>query len=632
MPNPSTPQDLRRANRNTLWASLFVEELVRGGVSVACVSPGSRSTPLTLALARQPGMTVYTLLDERGAAFFALGLAKSAGQPVALVCTSGTAAANYLPAVVEAHLSRVPLILLTADRPPLLREVGAGQTIDQLKLFGGAVRWFFEVGEPVMRPEDLRHLRGLAARAIHESCGAHPGPVHLNFPFRKPLEPEQVPGDVPLELEVHAAAGDAPYSRGYAAAPALPPPNVVRALAARVAAAPRGLILCGPRDPVPRPGTGTAPGARRWEDPARAEGEWAAAITRLAEHTGYPVLTEPPAGLHAGPHASSHLIRYSEALLRHAPFRTALQPQLILRFGAMPTPRHVEVLLEEHPECPRLVVHPSGAWLEPTHGPAEFITADPAAFCRALADSLVRMRTDPEWLARFQRAEVQAEQAVREAFSAPEPEGLADHWFEGRVYWELAPLLPEGTRQFTASSMPVRDLAYFAPRTPKPLRHLVSRGANGIDGTLSTALGMAASGFLLEPPSRPAVLITGDVAFLHDANALAAAKQYRPPLLVVLINNDGGGIFEFLPIREWAPAYEAHFGTPHGTDFSALCAAHDIPHHRPGTWGEFRTRAAQALAEGGTQVLEIRTQRARNREQHARLWAAVARALEGRNP
>ncbi|MDH5753062.1 MAG: 2-succinyl-5-enolpyruvyl-6-hydroxy-3-cyclohexene-1-carboxylic-acid synthase, partial [Deltaproteobacteria bacterium] len=541
------------ANRNTLWATVFVEELARSGVCEAVISPGSRSTPLTLALAAHDGIKTYNIIDERGAGFFALGLAKTAGRPVALVCTSGTAAANYLPAVQEASLSRVPLLALTADRPPLLRDAGAAQTIDQLKLFGDGVRWFAEVGEPVMAEEDLRRLRSLAARAVYESCRLPPGPVHLNFPFRKPLEPREVPGDVPAELLAacmahEQAAGAGAYLAGVSAPPPPLEASLAEKLAGDISAAERGLIICGPRDTVPRRTPGVGEGS--WEDPTldwEREGE---ALAALAAATGYPVLTEPPAGLHAGSHDKSNLVPHADSLLRGREFRDWLlrePPELILRFGSMPTLMPVERLLKEHPSCPVITVNPSGAWLSPTHHGGLVIQADPALFSQGVCQALKALRSGgtgkadtarTAWRERFTTAGRRAGEALAEAMAALEQEGQP--WFEGRVFSELAPLLPQGCRVFTASSMPVRDLASFTPLTPARVRYLVSRGANGIDGTLSTALGMAAAPAGDSPAN---VLVTGDLALLHDANALAAAARHRLPLLVVLVNNDGGGIF-----------------------------------------------------------------------------------------
>ena len=621
----------RFANRNTLWASLFLEELARGGVTSVCISPGSRSTPLALAAAHTPGLEIHLVLDERSAGFFALGQAKASGRPVALICTSGTAAVNLHPAVVEAHMSATPLVILTADRPPVLRDVGEGQTIDQLNLYGSAVRWFHEVGEPVMEAKDLRNLRTLAARALSAASLAPAGPVHLNFPFRKPLEAQQIPGDIPPALRTVVEESDAPelpYGQLHPS-PGIPPQETIRLLASRIRAAPRGLILCGPIN--------TPLGSSSSE--SAGKNSWPEALTRLAERCGYPILAEPPSGLMGGPHDRSHVIPHTEAILRHEKFRRGSAPELILRFGAMPTPRQIEVLLDEHPNCPVVVVDPGGRWRDPTHHPGSLVVADPTLFCNALAESLGGLPPDGEdreraaWLARFQTAGRLAGEAIAEAFSAPLPEGLGDAWFEGRVLAELEGLLPDGALLCTASSMPVRDLAYFFPLGAKRIHHQVNRGANGIDGTLSAALGATAAARALGPGEEatqaPTVLVTGDLAFLHDANGLHIARQYGLPLTIVLINNNGGGIFEMLPIAEYGETYETYFGTPHGIDFAAFCAGYGISHRLPADWTEFRETVRGAIASPEPMVIEVRTDRVQNRLQHGAIWSAVAARLEG---
>ncbi|MCZ6558843.1 MAG: 2-succinyl-5-enolpyruvyl-6-hydroxy-3-cyclohexene-1-carboxylic-acid synthase [SAR324 cluster bacterium] len=612
------PDSLNRANRNTLWASIFVEELCRGGVQTACISPGSRSTPLVMALAAHSGIKTYPIIDERSAGFFALGHAKVTGRPVALVCTSGSAAANFHPAVIEAAYGQVPLLVLTADRPPHLRETGAGQTIDQLKLYGNAVRWFFEVGAPRMHRENLRHLRALAARALFEACKHPPGPVHLNFPFSKPLEPSPVPDDVPGDLMADQAPvprgeGGGAYSLGTVSATAAAP-HTLRRIADQLRGAPAGLIVCGPM-PAHHNGAG--------------EAEWPHALASLARLAGYPILAEPPSQVRCGPHETSQVIAHGEAILRAPAFRARLKPQLMLRFGSMPTSRQVEVLLEEHPDCPVLLVNEAGTWLEPTHNPTEVISAEPAAFCLSLAEALAghkqplaghKQPLAVQWLDAFREADRIAAAAIREEFAQMESGG--NGWFEGRVFTELAELLPGHTLLYTANSMPVRDLEAFTPVTPTAVRYLVNRGANGIDGTLSSALGAAAA--LREAGGGPAVLVTGDLAFYHDANGLLAAGRNDLNLTVILINNNGGGIFAMLPISQFGETYETLFGTPHGIDFEKLAAAYGVSVLRPGGWAEFRDMVRESLSAEGTQVIEIFTDRTDNRLHHQRVWEAVA--------
>jgi len=608
----TSPPEL--ANRNTLWATVFVDELHRAGVDTACIAPGSRSAPLVLALARHGGFRPLTVIDERSAGFFAVGHGKATGRPVALVCTSGTAAANFHPAVLEAAHAGVPLIVLTADRPPQQRDTGAGQTIDQLRLYGPAVRWFCEVGLPELTPSALAHLRVLADRAVFEALRPPAGPVHLNFPFEKPLEPTPVPGDVPPEL---ARAALSPAHRGprrrVVPPLAAPPADAVARVAGLVRERERGLIVCGPH--MPAQALAGAVG----------DGAWPAAVAALARHTDYPVLAEPASQVRGGPHDKSDVIAHGEALLRARVFRERLAPELVLRFGGAPTAAAVETLLAEHPDCPVVLVEEGGRWLEPTHHPGEVIAAEPTAFCQALAEALSGERVDTRWRAGLRQADRLAAAAMRATW-----ESWGEEWFEGRVFDELAALLPPGAVMHTASSMPVRDLDAFWPVTATPVLHLVNRGTNGIDGTLSAAAGAAAAA--RTAGRGPTVLVTGDLAFHHDANGLQAIADQALPLTIVLLNNGGGGIFAMLPIADYGEPYETHFGTPHRIDFAALSAAYGVPHVLPASWAEFREQVRAGLAGPGPRVIELRTDRVRNREQHRAIWAAVAERLAAAFP
>lgn len=586
-----------QANKSTLWAAVFVEELVRAGVKTACVAPGSRSTPLTFALAAHQEMETLIHLDERACGFFALGHAKATGLPVVLVCTSGSAAANFHPAVLEASHGEVPLLVLTADRPPHLRGNGAAQSTDQIHLFGNAVRWFFEVGEPVMADPDLRNLRTLAGRAFGLANGPRPGPVHLNFPFRKPLEPTPLPGDIPENLtDRHALAMEGLYRQPFAQlAPSggAPHPDSLNQVARWVTETQRGLIVCGPA----LPGNGKV--------------EWGAELAELALATGFPVLTEPPSGVHSGPHVTPHFLGTGELFLGSPTFRNKLSPQLVIRFGSMPTSKQFEVLLEATPGARLVVVNPGGTWNEPTAHPALIMTADPGAFCQALTRQLPGPPPgSDQWLDAFKEAEKITRETINTYLETQEG------WFEGRVHAELAALMPPASLQFTASSMPIRDLEIFTPVSQKPVRHLVNRGLNGIDGTISSALGAAGA---VGACGTPALLVIGDVAFQHDATGLFAAMRHNISLTIVLINNGGGGIFAFLPIAGFGQTYEEFFGTPHNIDFQPLCKAYNVPLERPANWVAFRQAVKDALQTPGTQVIEVITERASNKALHQQL-------------
>jgi 2-succinyl-5-enolpyruvyl-6-hydroxy-3-cyclohexene-1-carboxylate synthase len=515
-------------NRTFAPLQAFVDELARCGLRHAVTSPGSRNAPLILTLAGHPQIDAVSVIDERSAGFVALGMAKASGRPVAVTTTSGTAAVNLHPAVVEAWEARVPLIVLTADRPPELRGVGAGQAIDQLSLYGGAAKWFVEVGTHEPGRETAIHHRALGCRAWWTAKGGRPGPVHLNFALREPLAP--APDDLPAEDWAGRADGR-PWTevREHASAPHA---DDVHALAARIAAAPRGVIVCGPTD----------------EDVAEP-------AARLAAECGWPVLAEPTSGARCGDHDRSHVVAHYDVLLRVGRFAREHAPELSLRVGDTPTSKPLRELLAR---TPQVVLDPHAAWHEPTRRAELLLHAAAAPSLDALAAAL-EMRSaerDPGWVASWRRADALVPPALAEA---PDP-------FEPKVLAGLEPALPDDALVWVSSSMPVRDLEAYFPQSPKRLRFLANRGANGIDGVVSSALGAAlASG-------RPTWLVTGELALLHDVGGLLAARRAGVELEIVCLNNGGGAIFDFLPVAEHAEPelYEEHIATPAGVDPRAI--------------------------------------------------------------
>ncbi len=588
------------SNRNTVWASAIAEELSRAGVRVACISPGSRSTPLALALHAHPAIETIVHVDERSGGFFALGVAKRSHTPVALLCTSGTAAANYFPAAIEAFYSGVSLVILTADRPPELRDCGAGQAIDQLKLYGGCVRWFFELGTPEISAEKLRFLRATIGRAVATAAGAGetpPGPIHLNVPFADPLVPEKVSGDIPLHLPETAGTAWWGRDRGLAYSQAIAgqvvlDANVLAVLANQILSHPRGAIAVGVWDAPPGFG---------------------AAVDRLARATGYPLLAEPPGLARMG-----WALGYYDGFLRSPAFRATHLPELLLRFGALPTAKSLRQWLEAAPDCQHIVVG-NGNYSNPAHAPIQIVRADPVAFCDQLARYLELYALpgwqDKEWRFGFERAEMAAARAIAEVM------GATEDLFEAKIYAELGQWLPESVLLYVASSMPIRDLEAFF-RSPHPIGVLSNRGANGIDGTLSSALGAAWRS------DRPVVLICGDLAFYHDLNGLLAAKRYAIDLTVVLIDNNGGGIFELLPIAQYDVPFEELFATPHNLDFAPIVRAYGCDYIPVRDWGHFRTAVLDSLQQPGTQVICISCDRQQDKQRRAELWQHVVAAVE----
>ena len=569
-------------NRTYAPLQAIVDELARCGMRHAVTSPGSRNAPVALTLAAEQRIDAVSVIDERAAGFMALGMAKASGLPVAVTCTSGTAAANLLPAVVEAHEARVALIVLTADRPPELRDVGAGQAIDQIKLFGSAAKWFVEVGNGEPGRDWATHLRALACRAWWTAGGGRPGPVHLNLPLREPLAPvrEELeaadwqgrPDGRPwVELREHSYAPDA---------------GDVQALAERIAAAPRGAIVCG--------GGVDAGGSEGGRGLAGSEVDGssatAQAVTRLAAVTGWPVLAEPTSGVRCGEHDGSHVIAHYDVLLRDGSFAAAMRPQLTLRVGDMPTSKPLREWL---PSSAQVAIDPHAAWHEPTRSAETLLHADPARTCNALTAALEARAgtTDPEWLAAWRAADATVPPALT---AVPDP-------FEPKAYAALEPVLPEGALVWLSSSMPIRYVESFFPRSAKPIRFLSNRGANGIDGVVSSAAGAARA------TGAPAFVLIGEVALLHDLGGLLAARRAGIDVTVVCTDNGGGGIFDFLPLADHADAeaYEDHVATPTGVSAAAIAALASLDHRLATTPAEL-----QAAVAAGPALIELRTDRA----------------------
>jgi 2-succinyl-5-enolpyruvyl-6-hydroxy-3-cyclohexene-1-carboxylate synthase len=561
-------------NRNTLWARAFVDELATAGVDAVCLTPGSRSTPLAAAFDEHDDVTVFGHLDERSSAYFALGRARRTGDVTPLVCTSGTAAANYHPAVVEASQSRVPLLVLTADRPPEIRDSGANQTIDQEKLFGDAVRWYRDVAEPEATPRKLRSLRTTAARALAKATGTPAGPVHLNVPFRKPLEPTPVEGDVPDDLPALAAAGrEGAFVEATQGTPELSEEDL-RDLADRLSE-PRGLVVAGPAD---------APGV----DPE--------AVAAFAHATGFPVLADPLSGVRFGGHVRvTTTVGGYDDFLDPRVTKSWPDPDVVFRFGASPTSKPLRKYLARV-DADQFVVDPAAGWREAEFTATDLVVADPSR----LMGRLSRLLTGPgsaDWRRRFEEAE-SAHRAVLD-----ETDDDEDAFCEGRVLADAFELAPEPSTLFVSNSMPVRDADRFCPPAAKALTVLGNRGASGIDGVVSTALGAGSA------TADDLTLVTGDLAYYHDMNGLLALGRCDLDATVVLVNNDGGGIFHMLPIEDFDPPFTSQFKTPHGLDFAPTADLYDLSFARVegGDRGGFRDAYAEATSSDGAHVIEVVT-------------------------
>jgi 2-succinyl-5-enolpyruvyl-6-hydroxy-3-cyclohexene-1-carboxylate synthase len=553
-------------------AQVLVGELARFGLRDACLSPGSRSTPIALALARHPELRVHVHLDERASAFFALGLAKASNRPVVVACTSGTAAANLLPAVVEASMARVPLIVLTADRPPELRGVGANQAIDQLELFGRYVRWFADAPLPTEGPDSARAWAGLAAQAHGRACS--PGPVHVNLPYREPL----VPAGEGVQLgSVTTAFGGTRVNEG-----ALPVEDDVDGFVHTIRGEQRGVLYLG--------------GLR----------SSSISVVELGKRVGWPVIAEPTSGLRI-----PGTLAAAQFLLSNESFSETHVPDVVVQFGAAPTSR---AALDLVGAARRLViVDPDDVVADP-HRRAERRFVVHAGDLADAAGAGLEERSATAWLAEWVEADARARRTIDETIDA------WDEPYEGRVARDLAASLPNGSTLVVGSSMPVRDLdAYMLPRDG--LRVLANRGASGIDGFVSTALGVAASG-------APMAAYCGDLTLLHDVGSLLWSARRGHDAVLVVPNNDGGVIFSFLAQRE-LPEFEALFTTPHGLDLASVCAAAGAGHARVEWAADLVPALERARVAGGVHVVEVPIDGETDVRRHGEVHAAVAEALHG---
>ncbi len=624
-------------NTNTLWASILVETLQRLGLATAIICPGSRSTPLAVAFAQNEHIEAIPVLDERSASFFALGLARQQGHPVVLLCTSGTAGANFFPAVIEATESRVPLLILTADRPPELRDCNAGQTVDQQKLYGSFPNWYHEVVVPSPELSLLSYLRQTVVHAWERALFPSPGVVHLNFPFRDPLAPipqvSSPDGSHPLQellcldeaaffaevrplrpvrsvlaqnstispkipnipdIPVNLTPSLLPTLEGAAFGPDVrdsaqpPPPNAapLPRVPSRIHVSTppplhpstfpeSGIILAGPAQPY---------------NPY----DYCEAIAHLSKTLGYPILAEGLSPLRNYADLNPYLISTYDSILRDLETAKNLAPQMVIRVGETPTSKLLRAWLSDTQPI-QWLVEESDRNLDPLH----LRTTHLRLSVEQLAMGLSEERISPSpYLKQWCEAELQVQK--RRNQSMEEEESL----IEGKVVWLMSRYLPPETPLFIANSMPIRYMEWFWKPGNRRVQPFFNRGANGIDGTLSTALGMAHG-------NRPGVLLTGDLALLHDTNGFLVGDRLRGHLTIVLINNNGGGIFESLPIAQFEPPFEEFFATPQCVDFMKLCAAYEVEHEAVESWGQLQQRLGN-LPERGIRLLEVRCDRKAN--------------------
>jgi 2-succinyl-5-enolpyruvyl-6-hydroxy-3-cyclohexene-1-carboxylate synthase len=605
-------------NRSALWGRVWIDELARSGVRHAVIAPGSRSTPLTLAAAAHPDIEDLSVIDERSAAFFALGLAQASGRPAVVICTSGTAAGNFLPAVMEADRWGVPLLVLTADRPPSLRDAGDSQAADQVRLYGHHVRWFHDPGVPDTSGVALAAARSAAseawARALGRAGGGRPGPVHLNLPFTKPLEPAAGPAS---EVDPEGGRPDGSAWRRTLAGRAALASGDLETLAARLAGARRPLVLVGALPAVHGDGVGRRLGS---------------ALRTLTAAWPAPVWAEAASQVRLDPGRAATVVGTADALASSETVRRELMPDLVIRLGEAPVGWPLRRWARELAEAgvEQVAVSVDGLRRDPEHAVALQVTADPGLLFEQLAEHWREVgapRLESGWSGRHALADRAARKALDAALG-----GSEDLW-EGTLLTGLVTGLPEDAGLHVSASLPLRDVEIFLPGPAPALELSFNRGLNGIDGVVSAAAGVAWGRRVphLEPPTRQ-VLLIGDVAFAHDLSGLVAAARLRVPFVIVLVDNGGGAIFGELPLAKGehgdGEAFRRHFTTAPGLDVEALCRGVGALYAAPTDLAGFRRAIADALTTAGPAVVHVRVDGDESRRKRRRVIEEMATAAE----
>ena len=571
-------------NRNTVWCDLFVDRLANAGVRYACISPGSRSTALTVAFASNKNITVFPIVDERSSSFFALGLAKKSKSPVAIVTTSGTAVAELYPAIIEAYYQRIPLIVCTADRPPILRNSGANQTINQQNIFANHIRYFFDAGLPNLKK--INAIKKIAEEAIRISCFNDKGPVHINFPFEKPFEPKSYTD----KIDVTALAKIFSNSTQHFSFPNKSKTNFV-SLANKFSKTERGLILVGFSD---------------------YSEEFGKDLVNFSKAFGYPVYVDGASSLRFGNHSKENFIDNLTAFVRAKSFRKSFDPDLIVQFGSAPT---ANILFDyfKNSKAVKFLVNDFGDRNDPSLTAKNIVACNPSDFCQSIVSQISpRKNVKSDWLNNFISFQKNSERFKKKII------GKSNFPFEGRIITELLNAIPNKSNLMISNSLPIRDVDSFASASSKQLKVFTNRGASGIDGINSTALGIA------KISKEPTFLLVGDLAFFHDSNGLHSALKYKIPLTVILINNHGGGIFESLPIANYPEFFRNNFLTSLELDFSKLVKAYKGQFLRINNWIDLKKQFKTSTKRKAFTVLEIQTDAKKSKRFRQKYWNAVA--------
>ncbi len=578
---------MKKINKNILWSTIFFEQLAKLGVKHVCISPGSRSTPLTLAAVYNKKLTCLKIIDERSSAFFASGIARTTGKPVVLICTSGTATVEYYPAIIEAYQQRIPLIVCTADRPPELVNRGANQMINQKNLYANHIRFFADAGLPETSRKKLESIKRIAVQSFEISALTNKGPVHINFPFEKPFEPESYTDNIPLNLELKYESLEKLNENIKSVS------KDSETLIKLIAKAERGLIIVGPDEynvKFPR------------------------LINTVSSKTCFPIFADGASQLRFGTSSKKNVIANYDALLRSEYFLKDFNPDIILHFGRTITSKGLEQFLEKS-SAPKYLINEFGDWFDPTGSAKNALATKPFLFCQKLleAESLIKLTTEKKrWLKFLTTANSTAEKIKNKIFAASVFPN------EPKTINTLLEILPQKANVMLSNSLPVRDFDFFASNLNKNITVFHNRGASGIDGILSTALGIA------HCSKTPTVLLTGDLAFYYDLTSLLTAKQYNIPLIIILVNNNGGGIFQFLPIAKYENVFEQFFTMPHSLSFKNFVKEFGGNYSLIKKQIDFEIQMNKSLSVKNFSVLEIKTDAKTSLQLRKKYWEAVS--------
>ncbi len=573
----------QQINRNILWCNTFVNQLIENGIKNVCISPGSRSTPLTLAFSLSKKFNLYPIVDERSSAFFALGLAKESRTPSVIITTSGTAVAEIYPAIIEAYYQRIPLIVCTADRPPYLRNRGANQTINQNNIFKNHIRFFYDTGLPTIDYSRFVKLTDNIKKGLQIALDQNPGPIHYNLPFDKPFEPDNYTDIIEKKLTEKIyllTKSKVKQSSEDVITPGLS--ELLKSIEKKN----KGIIVCGYNN------YGT---------------EFNRVLFKLSDITGYPIFADGSSGLRYGAYSNKNIIENYNALIRSDEFCKKFDPEIIILFGGAPTSNQMHDFVKKS-RAEKIIINQFGDRNDPTLTAKKVIRINPVKFCKTVLSAYTGNRVNDDWLNNLINMNKLVDK-IKNRFI-----GSKNYSFESKVVFDLLNFLPEKCNLMISNSLPIRDIDFFSSCSKKQIQVFTNRGASGIDGINSTALGIAINS------RQPTFLLTGDLAFYHDLNGLYNSVGFNIPITIILINNGGGGIFQSLPISRFGKIFRTNFLTPLKLEFNKIVKAFKGIYYIVNGSKEFNAALKKTIKNRKLSVIEIRTNAKLSSQYRSRFW------------